>query len=143
MRVKGIVVGGDILYFESKKCCNADRLLLRLSKTFIFTAVQLRPPLPYDSVKSMVKLSHEPIMNGADTITLGFIATTGLRIVTISGVAFGQEVQLLMGRQCACMLVLLLMLKLSLGTTHELPAKYAKAVASSIHWQSDELAHLN
>ena len=122
MRVKGIVVGGDISYFESKKCCNADRLLLRVSKTVIFTVDQLRPPLPYDSVKSIVKLSHEPIIKGADMITLGFIGTTGRCTITTAGVNFGQVVQLLLGRHRACMVVLLLMLKFSLGKTQELPA---------------------
>jgi len=82
-------------------------------------------------------------MKGADMITLGFIDTDGLRTVAIAGVALGQEVQLLMVGQRAVMLVLLLRLKSSLGNTQELPAKYAKAVASSIHWQRDDLAHWN
>ena len=122
MRVNGIFDGGDISYFVFRKCCNADRLLLRLSKTLILTAVQLRPPLPYDRVKSIVRLSHDPIMKGADMITLGFIGTTGLRTLTTAGVAFGQVVQLLAGRQCALMVALFRMLKLSFGKTQELPA---------------------
>ena len=86
MRVDGIEVG--VLYFVSRKYCNADRfLLMSVSETIIFTALQSCPPLPYDSVRSKVRLSHEPMMKGAEVIILGFIGTASLRIITVAEVA--------------------------------------------------------
>ena len=90
-RLRGITVGGIILYIEFMKVDKEVVLLDVDDSTLKCTTFQLRPKLPIDADKSILIGSQLtlPIVAGAEIDTIGMNATAGLVIITELDIGIG------------------------------------------------------
>jgi hypothetical protein len=97
-RFSGIGVGGlylNKLEFDTNafRATTSASLSSLIPSTLTSNDFQLRLPLPCELDKSNLNVSHGPITDGADTVTIGDMAEMGLSIFTVLLDVYGHKEQ--------------------------------------------------